>query len=350
MFNKLYVAAAILAASLPVFSFAADMPTWGGDSIAVEINGVRISLAEVDQKRHAAMYQARSNYYETARRVLEEFADEYLLEQQAKQEKLTVPQLLEKHVNNAIAKDPSDEVLRAFYETADSPESFESLRPKMIDAIRQKRIAKAKTAYMDSLRNNAKIAIRLAPPRAPISAEPTPARGPANALVTLTEFADYECPYCQQMQPTLEKLEAEFKGRIAFAYRDFPLPMHANAQKAAEASRCAQSQGKYWEYHDMLSTTKQLDLPALKAHAGKLKLDVPAFEKCLDNGETAEAVKAQAAEATALGLQGTPTFFINGRYLSGSLTYERLRAAILEELATAEAQRPAPIQRGSAQR
>jgi protein-disulfide isomerase len=85
----------------------------------------------------------------------------------------------------------------------------------------------------------------------------------------------------------------------------------------------------------------------LKAHAAHLKLDVPAFEKCLDGGETAEAVKAQAAEAQALGLQGTPTFFINGRYLSGALTYERLRAAILEELGTAEMQKPTSAQRGN---
>lgn len=348
MFKHLFIAAAVAITAGSSFAAPGDLPP--NDSIAVEINGVKITLAEVDQKRQASMYQARSNYYETARRVLEEFVDEYLLEQQAKKEHVAVPQLLERHVNAAIAPDPGEETLRIYYETADTTEPYDAVRPKIVDAIRQRRIAKAKAAYVKSLRSAATVAYRLAPPRAPMAADTAAARGPAGSLVVLTEFADYECPYCQQMQPTLEKLEAEFKGKMAFVYKDFPLPMHANAQKAAEATRCAQAQGKYWEYHDLLSTTKQLDLPALKAHARQLKLDAPAFDQCLDRGDKAEIVKAQAAEAQALGLQGTPTFFINGRYISGGLSYERLRGVILEELATAEAQRSAPVRQGASVR
>src|SRR4029078_12864421 len=131
----------------------------------------------------------------------------------------------------------------------------------------------------------------------------TPTRGPQNARVILTEYADYECPYCQQVQPTLNKLEKQFKGKLAFAYKDFPLSMHPNAQKAAEATRCAQAQGKYWEYHDLLAANKQLEVPALKAQARQLKRDGERFDRCLDKGETEEAVKAHAAEAQSLGLQ-----------------------------------------------
>jgi len=344
--SKSLLIAAVAMTAITTFASPADLPPT--DSVAVEINGVKITLAQVDQARHSSMYQARSNYYETARRVLEEFVDDYLLEQQAKKENVTVPQLLEKHVNNAIAPDPNEETLRVYYETADTAEPYDAVRPKIIDAIRQRRIAKAKTAYMATLRSAATVAYRLSPPRAPMSSETVAPRGPVGAPVVLTEFADYECPYCQQMQPTLERLETEFKGKLAFVYKDFPLPMHANAQKAAEATRCAQAQGKYWEFHDILTSTKQLDLPALKQHARVLKLDGSAFDKCLDGGDKAEVVKAQAAEATALGLQGTPTFFINGRYISGGLSFERLRDAILEELDTAGAQRSAPANRGAA--
>jgi len=230
------------------------------------------------------------------------------------------------------------------YETADTTEPYDSVRIKIADAIRQKRVAKAKAAYLASIHSRATVAYLLAPPRAPISGENTTARGPANAPVALTEYADYECPFCQQVQPTVEKLEKEFKGKLAFIYKDYPLPMHANAQKAAEATRCAQAQGKYWEYHDLLSSQKQLDAATLKAHARQLKLDTGRFDTCLDAGETAEAVKAQAGEAQALGLQGTPTFFINGRYVTGSLTYERLRDVILEELAGGQ---PRPSGRGT---
>ena len=239
MVKQTFVAAVILAAALPGFGAQpapADMP-WNGDSIALEVNGVKFTLSELERQRPAAMFQARSNYYEAARRSLEEYAQDYLLEQQARKEHLTVPELLERHVNNAIASDPGEETLRVYYETADTTESYESVRVKLIDAIRQKRIAKAKTAYLESIRSQATVAILLEPPRAPIAPTGVPVRGPANPRVLLTEFADYECPYCQQVQPTIEKLEAEFKGKLAFTYKDFPLPMHPNAQKAAEASR-----------------------------------------------------------------------------------------------------------------
>jgi predicted DsbA family dithiol-disulfide isomerase len=340
---RILSAAAILAATTLGLASPpppAELPA-SGDAIAVEINGVKITLADMEQRRPAAMFQARNNYYEAARRTLEEYVQEYLLEQEARKENLTVPQLLERHVNSVIAKDPSEETFKVYYETADTTEPYESVRVKIADAIRERRIAKAKAAYLESIRSRATVAFRLAAPRAPIAPPATPARGPVNARVTVTEYADYECPFCQQIQPTIEKLEAEFKGKIAFTYKDFPLPMHANAQKAAEASRCAQAQSKYWEYHDMLAANKGLDLAALKAYARQLKLDSPRFDKCLDSGETADAVKAQAAEAAALGLQGTPTFFINGRYISGSLTYERLRGFILEELAAGQAE-PSP--------
>ncbi len=316
---------------------AADSPS-GPAGVVAEINGVKITLNELEQKRPGALFQARNNYYETIRKAIDEYTDDVLLEQQARKENLTVPQLLDLHVNQAAGKDPSEETIRVFYDSADTTEPYEKVRVQILDALRQRRVAKAKTAYLQSLRKSATIAVVMAPPRAPIAALATPPRGPANARVTLTEYADYECPYCQQIQPTIEKLETEFKGRLAFVYKDFPLPSHPNAQKAAEATRCADAQGKFWEYHDLLESSKKLDVASLKTHARQLKLDAAAFDACLDNGQKAEAVKAQATEAQALGVQGTPTFFINGRYFSGALSYERLRAGILEELGTAEGQ------------
>ena len=224
-----------------------------------------------------------------------------------------------------------------YYEGVDTTESFEAVRGKIVDALRQRRATKLKTAYMQTLRNQAKISFRLPPPRAAISMAATPVRGAAGAPITLVEFADYECPYCQQIQPVIDRLETEYKGKLAFAYKDFPLSMHPNAQKAAEATRCAEAQGKYWELHDRMVVNKQLDVPGLKKLARDLKLDGPAFDKCVDSGEKAEAVKAHAAEAQALGIQGTPTFFMNGRFFSGTLSYETLRAMVEEELAGASA-------------
>jgi len=312
------------------------------DLPVAEINGITLNLSDLERNSPAALFQARTAYYEAERKTLDEFVDQYLLSQQAKKENLTVPELLKRHVNSTIKPTPSDEALRVYYEGVETTASFEEVHDKIIDVVREKRIAKAKAAYMQSLRSQAQVTIRLAPPRAPISMNDSPERGPAYAPVTLLEYADYECPYCQQIQPALDKLAVDYKDKLAFAYKDFPLPMHPNAEKAAEGSRCAQLQGKYWEYHDLLVTTKQLELAALKSHARTLKLDTATFDKCLDNGETAEAVKKNADEAQVLGVQGTPAFFVNGRYVSGAATYEKLRGVISEELSAAEAKGAAP--------
>jgi protein-disulfide isomerase len=318
-------------------SFAAHAAETGANAgtTVLEIDGTKITLEDIESKHPSALFQARNALYEAQKKVVDEFVNEYLLERQAKKENVTVAELLQRHVNNTLAKDPSDESLRVYYEGLDTTESFEAIREKILDALRQRRLAKAKTAYLESLRAQAKIATVVSPPRAEISLKGTPVRGRADAPVMLVEYADYECPYCQQIQPSLDKLAAEYSGKLSFAYKDVPLPMHPNAQKAAEASHCAGSQGKYWEYHDLLFTSKQYDLAKLKDHARALKLDGAAFDKCLDSGQQSDLVKTQLMEAQGLGLPGTPGFFVNGRFLTGSVSYEMLRQVVEEELRAA---------------
>jgi protein-disulfide isomerase len=303
-----------------------------GNTVVAEIDGTRITLAQFESKRPSALFQARNSFFEAQKKAVEEYIDDLLLERQAQKENVTVAQLLERHVNGAIAKDPDDTVLRVYYEGVDTNEPFEAVRDKIVDHLRQRRLAKAKTAYIQALRSQSKITVDVAPPRIDISLKNTPVRGPADAPLTLVEYADYECPYCQQVQPTLDQLELAFKGKIAFAYKDLPLPMHPHAQKAAEASQCAGLQGKYWEYHDLLSKTKDFDVSKLKAGAQQLGLDAGAFDKCLDSGERAEAIRSSQDEAQKLGLQGTPSFFLNGRFFSGNLSYDQIRQMMEAEL------------------
>jgi len=296
----------------------------------LEVDGTKLSIADMEQKHPFGLFQARNAFYQAETKALNEFATEYLLEQEAQKEHVTVEELLERHANSVVPKgEPSEEALRLYYEGTESKEPFEAVRAGILDHIRQSRMLKAKTEYVQTLRSKAKIAVSVAPPLAAVSLKDTPVRGvAANAPVTLVEYADYECPYCQQVQPVLDKLEAEYKGKVTFAYKDLPLPMHPHAQKAAEAAHCAGAQGKYWEYHDMLFATKKLEISQLKEDAGALKLDTAAFDKCLDSGEQAETIKAQNAEAQSLQLQGTPSFFINGQFFSGGFTYEQFRGIL----------------------
>jgi predicted DsbA family dithiol-disulfide isomerase len=306
-----------------------------GDTLLVEIDGVKLTLADFEGKRPAGLFQARNNFFEAERKAVDDFVNEYLLKREAEKEGLTTDALLERHVNAGGFKQPSEETLRVYYEGVDTTETYEAVRDKIIEAIRTRRLAKARTAYLQSLRNQAKISFLLAPPRAPISMKDTPVRGSAKAPVMIVEFADYECPYCQQIQPVVDKLLADYQGKVALAFKDLPLPSHAHAQKAGEAAHCAQVQGKYWEFHDLLFSARQFEIPELKDTAKKLKLDVDSFSKCLDSGAQAETVKTQFDESQVLGLPGTPVFFVNGRMINpnGTVSYDTLRQLVEEELA-----------------
>ena len=329
-----YVIAGAFTLALSLFSAETNVGPRPGESVVMlEIDGKKITMADIEKKNPTAFFQARNNFHEAQKKVVEEFVEGYLMEEQAKKEGLTGEQMFEKHVVAKLPKEPSEEALRVYFEGVETKDSFETIRPKIVDALRSRRLSKLKAEYIKSVRDNSKILMRVGPPRADISLKNTPMRGPANAAIVMVEYADYECPYCQQIQPVIEQLEKEYAGKLAFAYKDMPLPMHANAPKAAEATHCAEAQGKYWEMHDHISKTKMLDMASLKDAARTLKLDIQAYNKCLDSGEKAGIVKDMAAEAAALGVQGTPTFVVNGRYFSGTPDYAQLKAVIDEELA-----------------
>jgi protein-disulfide isomerase len=306
--------------------------TPSGEDAVAEVDGVKLTFDALERDQPSALFQARNAFYEARRKAVDELVTNYLLKRQAKKENVSVAELLERHVDRTIAPDPNEEALRVYYEGLDTNETFEAVKPKIIEHIREKRMAHAKESYLQSLRADARISVLLAPPRAEVTVAHTPTRGPANAPVVLVEYADYECPYCQQAQPDIDKLETEFKGKMAFVYKDLPLPMHPHAQKAAEAAQCAGVQNKYWEYHDLLLKSRQLEVPQLKQDARELGLDGKSFDACLDSGQQSEPIKANLEEAKNLGLQGTPSFFLNGRFFSGNLGYEKLREMVAEEL------------------
>ena len=208
------------------------------------------------------------------------------------------------------------------------------MRDKILFSIHQRRLTVARAEYVRALREQAGVMVSLSAPTSDVPINGAPIQGVRDAPVTIIEFADYECPYCQQIHPLLKKLEQEFDGRIALAFKDFPLPMHPRAAKAAEAARCAGAQGKFWELHDMLfEHPSHLEIPQLKEYAQTLKLNMDTFDKCLDSGETTAAVQKDFAEAQHLGLSGTPSFFVNGHFFSGMIKYKTLREMVEQELA-----------------
>jgi len=308
------------------------LPAEDSSAVIAKVNGQDLTLADLEQKEIGRLLQPRYQYYEAQRKALDELIDQQLLEQEAKRQHLKVDELLKREVDSKVT-DPTDDQLRVYYEGLESNEPYESVRGKILDHIRESRQKRTRAEYLTNLRSQAKIIVSLAPPQAPIDLRDASIRGDVGAPVVLVEFADYQCPYCQKIHPDLTKLQQEFGSKLAFAFKDFPLPMHANAQKAAEAARCAGAQGKFWEFHDLLFTDKRFEPAQLKEQARKLSLDGTRFDQCLDSSEQAEAVRRDAAEGRKLGLTGTPSFFVNGHFFSGALCYATLRDLVQQQLA-----------------
>lgn len=171
-----------------------------------------------------------------------------------------------------------------------------------------------------------------------VSVDDDPAVGPEDAAVTIVEFSDFQCPYCARFQAeTLPQILSNYGDQVRFVYRDFPLTsIHANALKAAEASECADDQGKYWEYHDLLFQNQSaLDEESLKSYAASLGLETGTFNDCLASGKYTKEVAKDLQDGSNAGVQGTPSFFINGTPIRGAQPFAAFQAAI--EAALAEA-------------
>ncbi|MFA4952777.1 MAG: thioredoxin domain-containing protein [Candidatus Pacearchaeota archaeon] len=159
-----------------------------------------------------------------------------------------------------------------------------------------------------------------------------PPRGNPNAKIKIIEFSDFQCPACKASHPTMDRIFQDYREEVVLYYRYFPLSMHENSFIAAEAAECANEQGKFWEYHNILFDNQdKLDKENLKRYAEQIKLNSERFNSCLDNEETKEIISTDLNEAKALNLKGTPTFFINGKEVFGGNEQE-LRKLIEEEL------------------
>lgn len=177
-----------------------------------------------------------------------------------------------------------------------------------------------------------------------ISLKDVPSKGPANAKVTIVEYSDFQCPFCSRGYETLEKqVLKDYGDKVRFVYKNFPLPMHPWAEPAAIASLCARQQKPeaFWKLYNYYfqnqrditpQNLKDKSLEVLKDDG----VDPAKFSDCLDNKKTIDEVKAQQAEGSSVGVNGTPAFIINGRLISGAQPFENFKAVIDDELARAK--------------
>jgi protein-disulfide isomerase len=161
-----------------------------------------------------------------------------------------------------------------------------------------------------------------------------PIRGSKSAKITIVEWADFQCPFCVRVNPTLEQVRKEYGDKVRFAFKHLPLSMHSKARAAHQASEAAHRQGKFWEMHDRIfASPKDLNPKTYLRYANEIGLDIDRYNSDFSSSSVRKVIDDDLAVAGKLGVSGTPSFFINGRFLSGAQPYGSFARVIDEELA-----------------
>jgi protein-disulfide isomerase len=314
--------------------------------IGISVTGVSISDDDVLraasselEKIELEKMQSEANYERNRHQALENalvrLVEEKLVSVEAAKQGITSAQLLAAEVDKKVSE-PSDQEVTSFYEAnkARIPAPKEQVATQIRQYLKQQSYNKIKGEFIERLKKEQGVNYTIEPMRMEVAIAGHPARGATDAPVTIVEFSDFQCPYCRSVNPTLQKVMLAYGASVRLVFRQFPLfDLHPNAEKAGEASLCANEQGMFWPMHDLLFQDQaKLAVDDLKARAAKLSLDTAAFNTCLDSGRFAGRIHRDVLEGARLGVSGTPALFVNGRFLNGARPYEEISSAIDDEL------------------
>ena len=318
---------------------AATPPATPADRARVfaTVNGRNITSGDIEDALVPLVASVQEQVYLLRKSDLDTKINDILLNAEAQKRSITDRALLETEVASKVPVITEAQALDFYNKNKEriGAADFAQVKYQIIEYLQDQERQRLSAAFAGRLRNGASVQTFITPPAAPvfqISTDDQPSKGKQDAAVTVVEFTDYQCPSCAAAQPVLDKLIAEYGDRVRFVVRDFPLQMHADARKAAEAAEAAREQGKYWDFTAILFRNQSALKPEqLKQYAQVLGLDRAKFDAALEDGRFAEKVERDYIDGQKFGVTGTPTFFVNGRRAKDS-TYDALKAAIEEAL------------------
>ena len=313
-------------------------PNLAPATVLATVDGRAITANEFEERLKPFVYKLRREIFEGEARAVDMRINQMLLEAEAKKRNLTAENLFKTEVADKV-RQPTDAEVAKFYEDnkARIKGALASLSADIANLLKDQQISRLESEFAQRLRTGATLQIFLTEPEPPvqtISTDDDPSRGDRNAPVTIVVFTDFQCPSCATMHPVIDEVTKTYANRVRLVIRDFPLAMHPQARKAAEAANAANAQGKFFEYIAVLFKNQSaLDVASLKKYATDLGLDRAKFDAALDSGQYAAEVNSDTADGDAYGVDGTPTIFINGVRLR-NLTAGGLSTAIERALAS----------------
>ena len=308
-------------------------------SVVATINGKSVTLQEVDEAITPALGQLdrklQTERFALRKQGLNDLLVMRLVDAEAKKDGMSSDEWIKKHIEASTHEPSVVDAKKFFDENSNSMKgrSFEDEKPRILAYLTEDNRERAVAKVIEELKAHADIHVLLEEPT--VHVDPVgPSLGPPNAPVTIVEFSDFQCPFCSRMEPVIKQVMSDYGSKVRFVFRDYPLRFHDHAEKASEASHCADAQGKYWPMHDVLfSNQDKLDVAGLKKLAsGVPGMDQGQFDACLDSGRMKDEVAENERAGEAAGVSGTPHFFVNGRSLEGAQPYEELKRVIDHEL------------------
>lgn len=317
----------------------APAPAKGADVVAY-VGDEAITKDDLDKAASGQLMRVRQQEYEIRQNALDALIQKKLLDNEAATRKIAVADLLKMEIEDKSPNVEASEI-DAFYEQNKARmgnRTREDVGPDIERQLQAQKQAERRNAFINELAARSSVKVLLEPPRLDV---PVPegafAKGPATAPVTIVEFSDYQCPFCRRAHPTVEQLLADYGDKIRFVYRDYPLNFHPRAVPASVAARCAADQGKFWEYHNNLMVNQgDLSDTDLSKRAADLGLDEAEFATCTTEKRHEDAIQASFEDGAALGVTGTPAFFINGRAIVGARPVADFKQVIDDELSRLE--------------
>jgi protein-disulfide isomerase len=312
------------------------------DSIVASGNEVTITLKDVDKAIVTQVDPLLRQLYALRRAALENLITSRILENEARKRKTSVESLRQQLMTGEISVTNSQVETAylqnaAFFGAMSPDEAKERLR---LDLENQVRMKYYRTG-LESLKKNANVRILLDQPDVlTLDDGISPRRGAPNPVVTIVEFSDFECPYCRSVQPTLTQLLQTYGDQLRLVYKHLPLEGHKNSLAAARRAYCASEQDRFWQYHDAVFASKSLSPEALDQIAADLGLGLEKFQKCLASDASQSAVVKDIEAARLMRVNSTPSFIVNGKLLSGALSFAEFQNAIDRELSKLNTSKP----------
>ncbi len=331
LFSILMASCATTAALAPT---AVNQPS----PVVATVSGRNILLSEVDRRLGDELAKVNEQLYEMRHEAAERLAIEMLVKQAAQRDDVGEDDWLRRKIEPKVKAPTDAQIEQLFYKVKDRLDAgatLDSVRAQLTASLYREERGKQAKVIFEQLKKEAQFEMRLEPPprvRKVVDAV-GPSKGKADAAVTIVVFADFQCPFCGRANETVEKVMAAYQDNVRLVYRQFPLSMHRDAPRAAEAALCADAQGKFWAFHDALyANQSDLSQEALAERANSVGLDLTKFGHCLDAGTMTEQVKRDVKDGDRLGVNGTPAYFINGIMLSGARPEQEFRQVIDSEL------------------